>query len=986
MELGKCACYFSIWDFQEDGYAYTVPPEELDVEIQVQDVTGATQTIKQLPTDVSQKLLGVMKNPIGNQQDEIQRLKVKSDQIAAKMNSQCLTHADALLAYEAFYIPAMRYSLAITSINQIDIEKIQGLATTAFLAAMGYNRHMPRAVVQAPKVYQGLGLRHLYDVQGCDSTRLLIQELNAKDSSTGRMLRAVLDTIQLESGIGKPILEDTRSLDYIEWGWIPQIRDFLQHIDGKVVGATRTPPTYRKNDQYIMDSTLLHTMTFKERMLIHRCRTYLQVETLSDISDAQGESILKVWLDPHADKPSFSLKSWPKQSDPGQEAWKIWKKFIIGAFTHENGKLRQPLGNWTQHNSTRVQNGYYDETTRLLYTRGTKSNWRTHNIRCAGRRCLIFHKETSTEDREIPKGAIPVDIKTQTDSNIVTSNGSTAELTKVDEGLCKSVHDYIIMTATARAEKITLLLEEKAISQILKDPTRIEVASDGGFDPTTGISSYGWVIAFNRVLIAKGRGPAEAHPDLGESFRSEGYGLASVSAFLTALITFLQISVEDHIWKFYIDNKAMIQRMESYRNRVPNSRWNLRPDADITNKANGYLRRIPAILEHVKSHQDEANETKNLTFSANLNIIADALATQQRESMVRPVTHVLGDHCHLVIQDRYITRDTQKWLMQKAGEIPIQHYYREKYGWKWDAFNAVHWEVQHKVLRTYQQSDQRRILKFVHGWLPTNHRLYREGQEASPTCPLCGNLEETNDHLLDCPTSEQQQIRYQMNAYIWRDNENHGNSELNNIIELALTESITNRKWTPVMSAVSRELVPCIQQQNKIGWHHMFRGRIAKKMSEFMESHYRSMPIDRKRYTGERWSKMLIKNIWNMVLKLWEKRNEMIHGKQQQVGRRTEQQRLHHRVCKYYETRDLLEHGDQEKIFYKDLEDMLHEDNRYLKAWLKLAQRAFSVAKREQVKPRDERKLMETYFNWRPAKTARRQAKEQRAPDETHPD
>jgi hypothetical protein len=48
----------------------------------------------------------------------------------------------------------MRYSLAITSINQMDFEKIQGLATTAFLAAMGYNRNMPRALVYAPTMYQ----------------------------------------------------------------------------------------------------------------------------------------------------------------------------------------------------------------------------------------------------------------------------------------------------------------------------------------------------------------------------------------------------------------------------------------------------------------------------------------------------------------------------------------------------------------------------------------------------------------------------------------------------------------------------------------------------------------------------------------------------------------------------------------------------------------------------------------------------------------
>jgi hypothetical protein len=124
------------------------------------------------------------------------------------------------------------------------------------------------------------------------------------------------------------------------------------------------------------------------------------------------------------------------------------------------------------------------------------------------------------------------------------------------------------MTAKERAERITLLVDENDILEILSNPARIEVASDGGFDPSSGISSYGWVIAFNRILIAKGRGPAEAHPDLAESFRSEGYGLASAAAFIMAMISFLQISIPEHSWKFYIDNKAMIQRMESYRANI----------------------------------------------------------------------------------------------------------------------------------------------------------------------------------------------------------------------------------------------------------------------------------------------------------------------------------------------------------------------------------------------------------------------------------
>jgi hypothetical protein len=158
LELGKCSCYLSVWDFQDDGYPYTVPPSELNIDIKVQDANGIKQTIQQLATNKSQKMLSMMRNPMGNQQDEVAQLKMKSDHIAAKINSYMITQADTFLAYKAFYIPALQYSLAITSINQMDFKNIQSLATTAFLAAMGYNRNMPRVIAHAPKIYQGLGL------------------------------------------------------------------------------------------------------------------------------------------------------------------------------------------------------------------------------------------------------------------------------------------------------------------------------------------------------------------------------------------------------------------------------------------------------------------------------------------------------------------------------------------------------------------------------------------------------------------------------------------------------------------------------------------------------------------------------------------------------------------------------------------------------------------------------------------------------------
>jgi hypothetical protein len=107
MELDKCSCYLSIWDFQEDGYAYTLPPDKLEQQIIIYDLQNKPQQIELIHSEKSQKLLGVMRNPIGNQQDEISQLKDKSNSIATKVNLNAIMSQQAKMAYESFYIPAM---------------------------------------------------------------------------------------------------------------------------------------------------------------------------------------------------------------------------------------------------------------------------------------------------------------------------------------------------------------------------------------------------------------------------------------------------------------------------------------------------------------------------------------------------------------------------------------------------------------------------------------------------------------------------------------------------------------------------------------------------------------------------------------------------------------------------------------------------------------------------------------------------------------
>jgi hypothetical protein len=294
--------------------------------------------------------------------------------------------------------------------------------------------------------------------------------------------------------------------------------------------------------------------------------------------------------------------------------------------------------------------------------------------------------------------------------------------------------------------------------------------------------------------------------------------------------------------------------------------------------------------------------------------------------MSAPLLLMETSHPTLILGNIPITRDSQRWIIRKAGEVPIQEYYKEKYRWDAQIFHDIDWEVQQKALLSFTESDQCRILKFVSGWLPTNKRLYREGIEKSPRCQLCNSLEEHNDHLLTRSRDIQEHTRQKIIDYIWRDNTNHGNSELNNIIELALSESAHKETWQPLAGETSLELRKCIIHQNKIGWNQLVKGRITKEMRKTMDNHYQKLNLNTRKYTGERWCKLLIKNIWQVILQLWKQRNEIIHDSVSASQLSKTQERMATRVHQCYEWKDTLTLEDRERIFYTDANQLLQED------------------------------------------------------------
>jgi hypothetical protein len=154
-----------------------------------------------------------------------------------------------------------------------------------------------------------------------------------------------------------------------------------------------------------MDAPLLSKLTRKEQILINRCRLHLQVECVSDIANAEGMAILDAWFHGRGKKSSRSLKRWPLQNDPREEAWKIWKKFLTKGLT-TNNLLNERLGAWELYNAQRLHQAYYHPETKTLWIPSDHTNWVAHAMIQARRWNMSFRLDIDGNAAKPPQGII----------------------------------------------------------------------------------------------------------------------------------------------------------------------------------------------------------------------------------------------------------------------------------------------------------------------------------------------------------------------------------------------------------------------------------------------------------------------------------------------------------------------------------------------------------------------------------------------------
>jgi hypothetical protein len=240
-----------------------------------------------------------------------------------------LSRQDALMSYIQYLLPKLRFQPPVLSLTKQQCDKLISPIYMALLPKLHVNHNTSRTIIFGTERLGGLSLPHIYVVTNIDKLQLFLGHLRVKDR-TGNLIHIDLSYIQLLSGSGTFVMnQDPSKYNWIEPGWLHSLWVFTSQISLTFYYPDQWLPSQaRKNDKFLMELFMKLQSNNKDMETLNRCRLFLQVITLSDITNAEGDRIIKEakkgW--PIASRPSSLL--WPNQGPPSQANWKVWRHYI----------------------------------------------------------------------------------------------------------------------------------------------------------------------------------------------------------------------------------------------------------------------------------------------------------------------------------------------------------------------------------------------------------------------------------------------------------------------------------------------------------------------------------------------------------------------------------------------------------------------------------------------------------------------------------
>jgi hypothetical protein len=311
-----------------NGTAFLMPPSlhKCSLQLTAGYDTETQISVPQLSPYASYRTLGAYISPSGGMQKAFEVLQNFSLEYAAKIQASSLSKEEALWSYLLFLLPKLAFPLMAMSLSETQCRRIQAPALQALLPKLHLNRNTARSIIHGPILYGGMNLPSLFTLQGLAQLKFLIGHLRAQDK-TCKLILIAHGTLQLVVGTTTNFLNLPFNPTQIlgTSSWLMSVWYFMSKLNIKLdIKQAWLPQPPQSTDINLMDYFLTKGMTGNELLSINRCRIYLQLLNLSDMTSADGCHLIPHVLHGQRVTDRKSTLEWPTQQMPATADWQVW--------------------------------------------------------------------------------------------------------------------------------------------------------------------------------------------------------------------------------------------------------------------------------------------------------------------------------------------------------------------------------------------------------------------------------------------------------------------------------------------------------------------------------------------------------------------------------------------------------------------------------------------------------------------------------------
>ena len=287
----------------------------------------------------------------GTQKNQVNNIVAKSGKWITGIQTNSLSRTEVYVSFMTAVTKTITYSFPATSINEKEMNQITIPLYKVALPRMGILPTLPLPYRYASSRYQGIDMPYFPAEQLIKKLDDFLYNGNQL-TQVGKSLKMCMEDIQLETGLVNNLFE----YEYAKYGALTQrtwIRHLWQDCDKHNIllqGKYERPKLSRENDFCLMERLCMSNHFNKQQIqIINRCRLYMKVITMTDITDSSGGFVTEsVYMGTLKDD-RRSKYVWPNQVRPPPRQWTLWQDAIDLVWSGTGTRRVQPaLGNWIE--------------------------------------------------------------------------------------------------------------------------------------------------------------------------------------------------------------------------------------------------------------------------------------------------------------------------------------------------------------------------------------------------------------------------------------------------------------------------------------------------------------------------------------------------------------------------------------------------------------------------------------------------------------